>query len=181
MLKRIYTKTGDTGETGLLSGGRVSKSDPRIAAGGAADEAVSAMGLARALSADERVTSVLLQAQRDMVAVGAEISAGGPGTPPGTRFAPVTPEMTARLERQIDEVARETETSPGLVLSGASPASAATDLARAMVRRAERAAVALHEAGLLRNAEVLVYLNRLSDLVFMLARFQEREPAERER
>ena len=177
-MKRIYTRTGDTGETGLLSGGRVSKSDPRIAAGGAADEAVSAIGLARALSADERVTSILLQTQRDMVAVGAEISAGGPGNPPGTRFAGVTPEMTARLERQIDELAGEIAPPRELVISGASPASAATDLARAVVRRAERAAVALHEAGLLRNAEVLAYLNRLSDLVFMLARFQEREPAD---
>ncbi len=177
-MKRIYTRTGDTGETGLLSGGRVSKSDPRIAAGGAADEAVSAIGLARALSPDERVSSILLQTQRDMVAVGADISAGGPSAPSGTPFAGVTPEMTARLERQIDELAAEVETPRELVISGASPASAATDLARAMVRRAERAAVALHESGLLRNAEVLAYLNRLSDLVFMLARFQEREPAE---
>lgn len=177
-MKRIYTRTGDTGETGLLSGGRVSKSDQRITAGGAADEAVSAIGLARALSADERVSSILLQTQRDMVAVGAEISAGGPGNPPGTHFAGVTPEMTARLERQIDELAGEIAPPREFVISGASPASAATDVARAMVRRAERAAVALHESGLLRNAEVLTYLNRLSDLVFMLARFQEREPAD---
>jgi len=174
-LKRIYTKTGDAGETGLLSGGRVSKSDLRIAAGGAADEAASAMGLARALSADERVSSLLLEAQREMVAVGAEISGGGTRDVPGRHFGSVTPEMTARLEREIDALARQTAPPSELVTPGASPASAAIDVARTMVRRAERAAVALKEAGLLRNAETLAYLNRLSDLVFMLARFEERD------
>ena len=174
-MKRIYTKTGDRGETGLLHGGRVSKSGPCIAASGAVDEAVSAMGLARALSADERVTSLLREAQREMIAVGAEISAGGSDDVPERHFASVTPEMTARLEREIDGLAREVEPPAELVIAGASPASAAIDVARTMVRRAERAAVALQEAGLLRNAEVLAYLNRLSDLVFMLARFEDRE------
>ena len=174
-MKRIYTKTGDRGETGLLSGGRVSKSDPRIAAGGAADEAVSAMGLARALSADERVRALLLEAQREMVSVGADISAGGTRDTPEKHCARVTPEMTARLEREIEGLELEVERPPELVTPGALPASAAIDVARTMVRRAERAAVASQEAGLLRNAEVLAYLNRLSDLVFVLARFEERE------
>ena len=177
-MKRIYTKTGDRGETGLLSGGRVSKSDLRIAAGGAADEAASAMGLARALSADERVRAILLEAQREMIAVGTEISAGGARDISETHFADVTPEMTARLEREIEGLAREVEPPPELVTPGASPASAAIDVARTMVRRAERAAVALQEAGLLGNAEVLAYLNRLSDMVFVLARFEERELTE---
>jgi len=177
-LKRIYTKTGDKGETGLLSGGRVSKSDQRVAAGGAADEAVSAMGLARALSADERVRSFLLEAQREMIAVGAEISAGGARNAPETHFAKVTPEMTARLEREIDGLACEAEPPREFVVPGASPASAAMDVARTMVRRAERAAVVLHETGLLRNAEVLAYLNRLSDLVYVLARLEEQKSPE---
>ena len=180
-MKRIYTKTGDSGETGLLSGGRVSKSDPRISAGGAADEAVSAIGLARALSADGRVRSLLLEAQREMVAVGAEISSGGSPEIPRRHFTGVTREMTARLEREIDELAGQVESHGELVTPGASPASAAIDVARTMVRRAERAAVALDEAGLLRNTEVLAYLNRLADMVFMLARFEERDVPEGDR
>ena len=172
-LKRIYTRTGDKGETGLLSGERVSKGDLRLEAGGAADEAVSAMGLARALSADERVRSLLLEAQRDMVEVGSEISAGGASDLPGRRFKGVTPEMTARLEKEIDALAREVDAPPELVTAGACAGSAALDVARAQVRRAEREAVRLRDAGLLPNREVLAYLNRLSDLVFMLARFEE--------
>lgn len=172
---KVYTRQGDAGETGLLFGGRVSKADPRCAAGGAADEAVSALGLARALSQDKWVNDRLLDVQREMFVVGAEIS-----TEPGQRdrlerqFSAVTPDMVGRLEAWVDEIDGQLELPRSFIIPGASPASAALDVARTAVRRAEREAVALDAAGQLGNPEVLRYLNRLSDLVFMLARFEDR-------
>lgn len=173
---RIYTKTGDKGETRLLFGGRVSKADPRCEAYGATDEAVSAMGLARALSQDARVKEILLEAQREMFTVGAELA-----TAPDRyqhlqdNFAVITPEMTARLEVLIDELEAQIDLPNSFIVPGASAASGALDLARSLLRTGERRVVGLQEQGLLANPEVLRYLNRLSDLLFMLARYEDRE------
>ena len=172
---RLYTKTGDDGETGLLYGGRVSKADPRAEAYGAVDEAVSALGLARALAADSRVRETIELLQRSLFTAAAELA-----TAPEHRdrltshFGAVTPEMTQRLEALIDELQAQTELPRAFVLPGDTPVSGALDLARAIVRRAERRAVALREAGLLHGTEVLRYLNRASDLLFILARHQDR-------
>ena len=103
-MKRIYTGTGDGGETHLTSGGRVSKTDPRVAAAGALDESASALGLARALSSDERVQGSLLQAQEDVLAASAEVLTAVPDGPDARRTPRVTPEMTAALEREIDSL-----------------------------------------------------------------------------
>ena len=172
----IYTKTGDEGETRLLFGGRVSKTDPRCEAYGTTDEAVSAMGLARALSQDRRVKDTLLQVQREMFTVGAELA-----TAPDqydhlqSNFAVVTPEMVARLEGLIDELTSEIDLPDAFIIPGASPASSVLDLARSLLRTGERRAVDLRERGLLPNPEVLRYMNRLSDLLFVLARYEDRE------
>lgn len=174
-MKRIYTGAGDAGETGLTSGGRVSKADPRVAAAGALDEAGSALGLARALSEDERVQALLLQAQEDVSAAAAEILTEAPGGPEARHAPRVTPRMAVELEHEIDSLSSEIGSPSGFVVPGGSPASAAIDVARATVRRAERAAVLVHEAGLLGNTEVMRYLNRLSDLIFMLARLEDRD------
>lgn len=169
----IVTGRGDGGETGLLYGGRVPKDDPHTEAYGSLDEAVSALGLARALEADPRRAERLLALQRELFTVGAELATG-----PGER---------ARLERHFPTVgsamvdALEAETHgleariplTGFVIPGATPVGAAIDLARTLVRRAERRAVTLRREGLLENAEVLRYLNRCSDLLFMLAREAE--------
>ena len=178
---RIYTKRGDTGETGLLYGGRVSKADPRCEAYGTTDEAVSALGLARALAEDPRVRRVIKQVQRELFTVGAELA-----TDPAEyhkleeHFSPVTLEMTARLETLIDELSGHIELPRSFIIPGASPASAALDLARTTLRRAERRTVALQEQGMLHNPEVLRYLNRLADLLFVLARYEDRQlPLER--
>ncbi len=178
---RIYTRRGDTGETGLLYGGRVSKTDPRCEAYGTTDEAVSALGLARALAQDPRVRRVVKQVQRELFTVGAELATDPPERPKLEKhFGVVTPEMTGRLETLMDELGAQMELPRAFIIPGASAASAALDVARTTLRRAERRTVALQEQGLLDNPEVLRYLNRLADLLFVLARYEDRHlPFER--
>ena len=170
----IVTGGGDQGETSLLYGGRVPKDDPRTEAYGALDEAISAMGLARALSASREVAEGLLELERECFTVGAELA-----TDPGLRsrlekhFPVLAAAAPQRLEEWVHRLEREVGIPAGFVLPGASPAAAAIDLARSLVRRAERRAVTLQRQGQLGNPEVLRYLNRLSDLLFMLARQEE--------
>jgi cob(I)alamin adenosyltransferase len=172
---KIYTKTGDAGETGLLYGGRVSKADPRVEAYGTVDEAVSALGLARALSTDGRVRELALQLQRELFSVASELATDRSMYDRfKAHFSPVTPEMTARLESTIDELGALVKLPRAFVVPGASAASAALDMARSILRRAERRVVALKAEGVLANDELLRYLNRLSDLLFVLARYQDR-------
>lgn len=181
-MPRIYTKTGDDGTTGLLYGGRVPKSDPVTEAYGTTDEAVSVMGLARSLTTDDRVAEEILSLQRALFVAGADLA-----TNPGEReklqpgVSLVTTAMTERIERRIDELVAERPLPEAFVVPGANPASAALDLARSTIRRAERAVVQLERAGRQVNPEVRRYLNRLSDLLFVLARREasEGEPSSR--
>ena len=174
--KRIYTKYGDGGKTSLLYGGRVSKNDLHTEAYGMADEAVSTMGLARALSDDGRVKDILKELQRELFTVASELA-----TDPekyelfNRHFKPVTPEMVTRMERLIDELEQAMETPSVFILPGGSAASAAIDMARCIVRTTERRSVALKEQGKLTNPEVLRYMNRLGDLLFVVARYQDRD------
>ena len=173
--KRIYTKYGDGGETSLLYGGRISKNDPHTEAYGITDEAVSTMGLARALSQDSRVKDILAELQRELFAIAAELATDPQRYDLFKRhFKPVTPEMVTRLEGLIDELEEATEMPNVFIIPGGSPESAAIDMARCMVRTAERRVVSLREHGKLTNSEVLRYLNRLGDLLFVLARYQDR-------
>jgi cob(I)alamin adenosyltransferase len=180
-MPRIYTKTGDDGTTGLLYGGRVPKDDAATAAYGTTDEAVAVLGLARA-SADAGLGEEILALQRELFVVGADLAtnpAERAKLQPGISF--VTPEMTERLERRIDELVAERALPQAFIVPGANAASASLDLARSVVRRAERNVVALEREGREVNPEVRRYLNRLSDLVFVLARRQagEDEPHSR--
>jgi cob(I)alamin adenosyltransferase len=182
-MPRIYTKMGDDGTTGLLYGGRVPKDDPATDAYGTTDEAVAALGLARSLTDDEALAAELLAVQRELFVVGADLA-----TNPRERaklqegVSLVTPAMVERLEGRIDEMVAERPLPEVFIVPGANPASAALDVARSVIRRAERQVVALErdEARQV-NPEVRRYLNRLSDLVFILARWQagESEPASR--
>jgi cob(I)alamin adenosyltransferase len=174
--KRIYTRYGDTGETSLLYGGRVSKNNPHTEAYGITDEAVSAMGLARALSQDVRVKAVLTRLQRELVTVAAELATDPERYDTFNRhFKPVTPEMVTSLEALIDGLEEGVEMPKVFILPGGSPASAAIDMARAIIRTAERRCVGLQELGRLTNLDILRYLNRLGDLLFVLARYQDRD------
>ena len=173
---KVYTRGGDSGETSLLFGGRVSKADPRPAACGAIDEANSALGMARAASIDETVRTRITHVQRELFVVGGELA-----TAPEHRellqknFGVVTSEMTVRLESWIDEIDSEIDLPNEFILPGGSPASAAIDLARTIIRRSEREVVGLQRDQLLENDEILRYLNRLSDFLFMLGRFEDRK------
>lgn len=173
---RIYTRSGDEGTTGLLFGGRVSKADPRCEAYGAADHAVSTMGLARALSQDEYVKSTLLQAQRDMFTVSAELATDLENHSQFTAtFQAITEEHVVNMERLIDDFDEKVELPPKFIIPGASPVSSAIDMARTALRGAERQIVVLNEKGLLANPQVLRFVNRLGDLLFILARYEDRE------
>ncbi len=175
-MNRIYTRRGDTGETGLLYGGRVSKNDPRCEAYGTVDEAVSALGLARALCTDPWVKEVVKQIQKELFMVGAELATDpSQYTTMQRHFPVVLSSMVDALERIIDELQGGMEISRSFIIPGASAGSGALDLARAILRRAERRAVGLHEARLLVNPELLRYLNRLSTLLFVLARYEDRD------
>jgi len=172
--KSIVTKTGDGGETGLLYGGRVSKTDARTEAYGAVDEAISALGVARASITDRKRHAVILRIQSELFTVGAELA-----TDPAEydkleqHFMVVTPDFTKRVEEEIAELERRITLPDAFVIPGGTPAAAALDVARTVTRRAERRIVGLQLAGQLKNPEVLRYVNRLSDLVFMLARAEE--------
>jgi cob(I)alamin adenosyltransferase len=175
---RIYTRKGDDGTTGLLFGGdRVSKADPRTDAYGTVDEAVSALGLARAAigtvtdRTEARLAELSLRLQRELFVVGAEIATH---VDRRNRLADgvsrVTAAMVQALEGEIDELEEMVEQPKEFVLPGESMTGAALDLARTTVRRAERRCVALAGDGGLPDSLVLPYLNRLADLLFVMAR-----------
>jgi cob(I)alamin adenosyltransferase len=168
---KIYTKKGDDGTTGLLYGGRVAKDDPAIEATGAVDEAQAALGLARAgTERGSELDGLLIGLERDLYVLMAEVA-----TAPGNRSkltagqSLVTHEMVQRLERLIDQLTERFPPITEFVLPGANTTSAALDLARTAVRRAERHA--LHAAA--EDSFVGPYLNRLSDLVWTMARWQD--------
>jgi cob(I)alamin adenosyltransferase len=181
-MPRIYTKTGDDGTTGLLYGGRVPKSDLVTEAYGTTDEAVAALGMARALCEDESLRRDLLVLQRELFVVGADLAAN-----PKQRkkldpeVSLVTEGMVNRLEARIDDLVEQRPLPERFIVPGANPGSAALDTARSVTRRAERQVVALERAEREVNPQVRRYLNRLSDLLFVLARWQagESEPASR--
>jgi cob(I)alamin adenosyltransferase len=162
--------SGDDGSTGLLGGGRASKDDPRIEAYGTVDEASSAVGLAKSLSPHERVRSICEEVQRGLYALGAEL-ATNPGS--GTTFAQTTEDAVERLATLITELEQAVTMPDGFILPGATTASGALDLARAITRRAERRCVTLERAGGLKNQHVRRWLNRLSLLLFVLGRYEE--------
>jgi cob(I)alamin adenosyltransferase len=152
----------------------VAKDDPHAEACGAVDEAVSALGVARAQETDRERAERLLAIQRDLFTVGAELSTGlGERARLERHFATVTAAMVEGLDAQLAGLEERVPLPQGFVVPGGTAVAAAMDLARTLVRRAERRAVSLQRAGLLENPEVLRYLNRLSDLLFMLAREAE--------
>lgn len=174
---RIYTKSGDDGTTGLLYGGRVPKDDLAVEAYGAVDEAVAELGMARGLSEHPALNAIVLDLQRDLFVVGADLAtnpAERAKLKPGASL--VTTEMVEALERTIDETVAEHPLPQEFIVPGTNPVSAAIDVARTAVRRAERRAIALRDAGREANPEALKYLNRLSDLLFVLARWQAGGP-----
>lgn len=167
---KIYTRTGDEGDTGLFGGGRVPKDNARVAAYGEVDELNSTIGLARATAPAELHDALLEGIQRDLFSIGGHLATPDPDkVRKALEKATLGDERVAVMEAAIDEMDTELPPLTAFVLPGGSPKAAALHLARTVCRRAERAVV-----GLARNEEVpaqfIVYLNRLSDLLFTLAR-----------
>jgi cob(I)alamin adenosyltransferase len=170
-LDRIYTRGGDEGETSLGDGERVAKDSPRIEAIGAVNEANAAIGLARLHTAGAPV-ALLARIQNDLFDLGADLAT--PGDREGALR--ITPEQIAWLEAAIDALNDDLQPLNSFVLPGGSPAAAAIHLARAITRRAERAAVAANDQGTL-SSNALIYLNRLSDFLFVAARTMNQKGA----
>lgn len=166
-LTRIYTRGGDKGQTSLGTGARVAKHDPRVAAYGTVDEANAAIGLAR-LHADAALDTMLERIQNDLFDVGADLCTPEVETP---EFPPlrVAPGQVERLEREIDEINAELAPLKSFVLPAGTPAATYLHLARTVVRRAERDITLLAGDETI-NLDALRYMNRLSDLLFVLAR-----------
>lgn len=168
---KITTRTGDAGLTGTLGSARLPKEDSRIEALGAVDEATSALGLARAWCTGPFVYEALLHIQRDLYTLMAELAVTT--SHPDAIGMGIVADDVAWLERTQDGLLARVEIPPRFILPGDTRAGATLDFARATVRRAERAVSRLLHTGALGNAEVLRYLNRLSDLLFVLARQAE--------
>jgi cob(I)alamin adenosyltransferase len=173
---RIYTRKGDDGTTSLWYGGRVAKTDARTEAYGAMDEAGAALGVARSLcgEAEGELAADILRLQRELFVAGAELA-----TAPDAEgrlqegISRIDDEMVAALEPIIDRYMDRVDLPPKFVISGGTTLSAQLDVARTVVRRAERRVVALKENDQLASDAVLRYLNRASDLVFAMARFAD--------
>ena len=171
----IVTKTGDQGKTGLMYNRRVSKCHPRVEAYGAVDEINAAIGMARATAEQDFVRDNLLAIQKDLVVLMGELATLPDDLPRYVKdgFKLVAPEMTGTLEKIIKEIEAQKIAYKGWATPGATVNSGALDVARTVCRRAERRVCALQEAGQLQNAEIVIYLNRLSDMLWLFARWAE--------
>ena len=168
---KIYTRTGDRGETGLMGGGRVAKDDLRVSAYGDVDETSAAIGVARAAEPGGPHDDLLAGIQRDLFSIGGSLATPEPGRLKEAQQAKlrIPDGRIAALEAVIDDADRQLAPLTAFVLPGGTPAAAALHLARTVCRRAERAVVRLsHDAPV--PDDIIIYLNRLSDLLFTLAR-----------
>ncbi|MFI5322905.1 MAG: cob(I)yrinic acid a,c-diamide adenosyltransferase [Thermodesulfobacteriota bacterium] len=168
-ITKVYTKTGDEGLTSLIGGLRVSKASAKVEAYGDVDELNAVIGIARGLAHNERVGIVLVAVQKDLFIVGAELA-----SPPGFEVPKIGEDRIKALESAIDEFLLDLEPLKEFILPGGNAGGANLHFARTVARRAERKIVKLMEEEEVRK-EVLVYLNRLSDLLFVMARIENLE------
>ena len=165
---KIYTRTGDGGETGLFDGTRVSKADARVAAYGDVDELNAWLGLARASLVDEQLAAIVEQIQHDLFALGSRLADPSHRIAERVTKAGVSAGDVARLERWIDTLEAELPPLRRFILPGGTPSGATFHVARTICRRAERSIVGLGDGAV--DRDVIIYANRLSDLLFVLAR-----------
>jgi cob(I)alamin adenosyltransferase len=173
----IVTKTGDKGTTGLMYNRRVAKNHPRVEAYGCVDELNATMGMARATASEKFVRDNLIAIQRDLVILMGELATAVEDLAKFVKdgYSLVTPELTAKLDSLVEKIEAQGVTYEGWATPGASVHSAALDMARTVCRRAERHVCGLQESNQLQNAEIIVYLNRLSDLLWLFARWEENQ------
>lgn len=165
---KIYTKTGDSGETSLFDNTRVSKADPRVDAYGEVDEVNACLGAALAAGVDADIAAALESIQKDLFALGARLADPSARVAPRVTKAAITQDAVAVLEQTIDRLESELPPLRKFILPGGSPSGSLLHLARTVSRRAERRVIALGPTAT--EPIVLVYLNRLSDLLFVMAR-----------
>jgi len=168
-----FSTRGDTGETSLLGGQRVPKYDPRPETYGVLDEASSALGVARATTKSQKIKDIILSVQKDLLIMGAELSSVPEDIQKLTRR--IGEADIKRLEEMIDELQKNITLKNEFIYPGETPVSAQIDVGRTIIRRAERKAASLKKEGLLRSAEINRYLNRLADMLFVLARYEEQK------
>ncbi len=166
-----FSKKGDRGYTSLMEGQRVLKSGPRPEAYGTLDEASSALGIARATSIRPKSKEIILSIQKDLLILGAELSTADEDQKQSPNR--ITEDHVEQLERWIDELQGNVILKKEFVLPGETLASAAIDLGRTVIRRAERRVIRLIQEKIIQNPEVPRFLNRLGDLLFTLARYEE--------
>ena len=171
----IATKTGDNGTTALMYGRRVAKNHPRVEAYGTVDELNAALGVARATAEHDFVRENLLAVQKDLIVLMGELCVQPEDLDRYTAdgYLPVTPDMTAKLDTLVKEIEAQNISFKGWATPGATAHSAALDVARTVCRRAERRVCELKFTDELRNQEIVLYLNRLSDLLWLFARWVE--------
>jgi cob(I)alamin adenosyltransferase len=179
MVQRIYTKTGDAGDTGLFGGGRVAKSHPRVEAYGAVDELNAVLGWVRSVAGEPGIREGLPRVQADLFTIGAHLATQVPEGRPAPRLPPLPHERIAALESWIDEAETSLPELRSFILPGGSAGGAALHVARTVCRRAERRVVQLAEQSDVADS-IVVYLNRLSDLLFVLARAENQATGELE-
>jgi cob(I)alamin adenosyltransferase len=170
-MKMQYSKKGDAGETSLMGGQRISKCDGRPETYGTLDEASSALGIARACSSNSRTKEIILSIQKDLAVLGAELAT----LPEDALKFPyrITTSHVQSLERLITDLQDEVTIAKEFIYPGANMSSAAIDLARTIIRRGERNAVRLMQEKIINNEDILRFFNRLADLLFTLARYEE--------
>lgn len=177
----IATRTGDDGTTAFMYGRRAPKSHPRVEAYGTVDELNAALGLARAAAEHDFVRENLLAIQQDLVVLMGELCIQPEDLERYVKdgYSLVTPALTVKLDKLVQEIEAQNVCSRGWATPGKTKSSATLDLARTVCRRAERRACGLRESGALKNGEIIAYLNRLSDGLWLLARWVETNPAPR--
>ncbi len=166
-----FSKKGDRGETSLLGGQRIPKYDPRPETYGVLDEASSALGVARAATANKKIKEIILSVQRDLLTMGAELSSL-PEDLPKLKVR-IGEADVKRLDDLIDLLQKDVELKHEFIYPGETVISAQIDVARTVVRRGERKAAQLKSEGLVNNPSIHEYLNRLADMLFVLARYEE--------
>jgi len=177
----IATKTGDQGTTALMYGRRVSKCHPRVEAYGSVDELNAALGLARVAATHEFVRENLLLIQKDLILLMGELATAVEDLERYVKdgYSLVNDKLTEKLDRLIREIEAQRVSYKGWATPGDNPSAAALDVARTVCRRAERRVCALQETGQLQNKEIIVYLNRLADLLWLFARWAETKTTDR--
>lgn len=178
----IVTKTGDKGTTALMYGRRVSKCHPRVEAYGCVDELNAALGHARATAEHDFVRDNLFSIQKDLVTLMGELATAVEDLPRYVKdgYSLVTSQMTHKLDALVKEIEAQNVSFKGWATPGDSVNSAALDMARTVCRRAERRVCALQESEQLHNAEIIIFLNRLADLLWLMARWVESKNVKRD-